>query len=59
MTVLEIKENLNKKCKESWETYKTYEDLFGSDSMYAQKKLTEWVTYMELYNEFFGELAEL
>lgn len=56
MTTLEMKENLKAKCTEAWETYKSYEDLLGSDSIYTQKQLSVWVTYIDLYKEFFGEL---
>lgn len=56
MTTLEMEENLKAKCTEAWETYKLYERSFGTDHIYTQKQLTEWVTYIELYKEFFGEL---
>lgn len=56
MTTLEMKEKLKAKCTEAWETYTLCERSFGTDNIFTQKQLTEWVTYIDLYKEFFGEL---
>ena len=58
MTELEMKENLSKKCKESWEMYKIYSRVFGSGSVQVEKMQTAWVNYDSLYREFFGEEVE-
>jgi hypothetical protein len=53
--ILEMKENLKEKCKQTWETYDAFERIKGVDYFMTQKYLTKWVTYQDLYKEFFGE----
>ena len=55
MTKKEMKENLTKKCKVSWERCKEFEDVFGEGSVEAEKMVTAWATYVTLYEEFFNE----
>ena len=55
MTKKEMKENLKKKCKDAWETYKGIKDVFGADSVQAEKALTKWVTYDDLFEELYNE----
>lgn len=58
MTELEKKENLKKKCKEAWDLYSAFKSEKGGDDIMTQKLLTKWVTYEDLYKEFFGEEAQ-
>lgn len=58
MTELEMKKNLSKKCKVSWEIYKIYKREFGTGSVQAEKMQTAWYNYDSLYEEFFGEEVE-
>ena len=58
MTVSEMKENLAKKCKDSWEICKIYRRVFGMSSVPAEKMQTAWYNYDSLYREFFGEKVE-
>lgn len=58
MTKLEMEENLKEKCKQAWELYNDFSSLKGYDYIMTQKFLTKWVTYEELYAEFFGEEAQ-
>lgn len=55
MTELEMKENLKEKCKQAWTTYDAFKSIKGVDYVMTQKYLTKWVTYQDLYKEFFGE----
>lgn len=55
MTVEEIKTVLNEKCNESWYILKRMEDVYGRQSMPAEKSLTKWVTYDELFRELYHE----
>jgi hypothetical protein len=57
MTELEMKENLKKKCKQAWDVYIAFKSVGGDDDIMTQKYLTKWVTYDDLYKEFFGEEA--
>lgn len=52
MTASEMKENLAKKCKDSWEIYKIYRRVFGMSSVPAEKMQTAWYNYDSLYREF-------
>ena len=53
--ILEMKENLKEKCKHTWAEYDTFKSMKGDDYLMTQKYLTKWVTYHDLYKEFFGE----
>lgn len=53
--ILEMKENLKEKCKQTWTTYTSFKNIKGVDDLMAQKYLTKWLTYQDLYKEFFGE----
>ena len=55
MTVEEIKNVLNEKCEESWEMLKLREHAFGQKSVQAEKALTKWVTYDDLFRELYNE----
>lgn len=55
MTVEEIKTILNERCIDSWEMLKVIENYFGQSSMQAQKALTRWVTFDDLYRELYKE----
>lgn len=55
MTVEEIKTVLNEKCNDSWDMYKTMENVYGKKSMQAEKALTKWVTYQDLFRELYNE----
>jgi hypothetical protein len=55
MTVEEIKTVLNEKCNDSWEMLKTIEKVYGQKSMQAEKALTKWVTYEDLFRELYNE----
>lgn len=55
MTVEEIKTILNERCNDSWEMLKLMEWYFGQSSMQAQKALTRWVTFDDLYRELYKE----
>lgn len=55
MTVEEIKTVLNEKCNDSWDMLKRMEDVYGHQSMPAEKALTKWVTYDELFRELYNE----
>lgn len=54
-TILEMKENLKEKCKQTWAIYDSFKSIKGVDYLMTQKYLTKWVTYQDLYKEFFGE----
>lgn len=58
MTELEMKENLKEKCKQAWDLYNAFKSVKGDDYIMTQKYLTKWVTYQDLYEEFFGEEVE-
>lgn len=53
--ILEMKENLKEKCKQTWAIYGAFKSIKGVDYLMTQKYLTKWVTYQDLYKEFFGE----
>lgn len=53
--ILEMKENLKEKCKQTWAIYDSFKSIKGVDYLMTQKYLTKWVTYQDLYKEFFGE----
>ena len=53
--ILEMKENLKEKCKQTWAIYDAFKSIKGVDYLMTQKYLTKWVTYQDLYEEFFGE----
>ena len=55
MTVEEIKTTLNEKCEESWTLLKAIENVYGKSSVSAEKALTKWVTYDDLFVELFNE----
>lgn len=55
MTVEEIKTKLNERCNESWEMLKIMENYYGQSSMQAQKELSRWVAFDDLYRELFHE----
>ncbi len=56
MTVEEIKAELNERCEESWNVLKAIESVYGEDSTQAEKALTKWVTYDNLFRDLFNEL---
>ena len=58
MTVEEIKNVLNEKCEESWSILKAIESVYGKSSVHAEKALTKWVTYDDLFVELFNEKPE-
>lgn len=53
--ILEMKENLEEKCKQTWAIYDAFKSIKGVDYLMTQKYLTKWATYQDLYEEFFGE----
>lgn len=53
--ILEMEENLKEKCKQTWAIYDAFKSIKGVDYLMTQKYLTKWVTYQDLYKEFFGE----
>lgn len=55
MTVEEIKTVLNEKCNDSWEMLKIMEFTYGQKSVQAEKFLTKWVTYDDLFRELYNE----
>lgn len=55
MTVEEIKTVLNEKCNDSWDMLKIMEHAYGQKSVHAEKALTRWVTYDDLFFELFKE----
>ena len=55
--ILEMKENLKEKCKQTWAIYDAFKSIKGCDYLMTQKYLTKWVTYQDLYKEFFGEVS--
>lgn len=55
MTVEEIKTALNEKCNDSWEMLKVIEDTCGRKSVQAEKLLTKWATYDDLFREIYHE----
>lgn len=55
MTAEEIKTVLNEKCNDSWEMLKIMEQSFGEKSLQAEKSLTRWVTYDDLFRELYHE----
>ena len=55
MTVEEIKTVLNEKCNDSWDILTIIENVYGQNSMPAEKALTKWVTYDDLFRELYNE----
>lgn len=55
LNVEEIKTVLNEKCNESWEMLKIIEHEWGRNSVQAEKAVTKWVTYDDLFCELFKE----
>lgn len=55
MTVEEIKTVLNEKCNDSWDMLKRMENVYGQQSMPAEKARTKWVTYVDLLRELYNE----
>ena len=55
MTVEEIKTVLNEKCNEAWDMCKLMENEYGQNSMAAEKAITKWVTYDNLFRELYHE----
>lgn len=55
MTAEEIKTLLNERCNSSWEILKVMENYYGQSSMPAQKALTRWVAFDDLYREVYKE----
>lgn len=55
MTVEEIKTVLNEKCNDSWDMLMIMEHTYGQKSVQAEKALTKWVTYVDLYRELYNE----
>lgn len=55
MTVEEMKTVLNEKCNDSWDMLKIMENVYGQKSMPAEKALTKWVTYDDLFRELYNE----
>lgn len=55
MTVEKIKTTLNEKCNESWEMVKIMEHAYGQKSLQAEKAVTKWVTYDDLFRELYNE----
>lgn len=53
--LLDLKENLKEKCKQTWAIYDAFKRIKGVDYLMTQKYLTKWATYQDLYEEFFGE----
>lgn len=51
----EIKTVLNERCDESWEMLKTMEIVYGKSSMQAEKALSRWVAFDDLYRELYNE----
>lgn len=54
-SILEMKENLKEKCKQTWAIYDAFKSIKGCNYLMTQKYLTKWVTYQDLYEELFGE----
>jgi hypothetical protein len=55
MTVEEIKTVLNEKCNDSWDMLIIMEHAYGQKSVQAEKALTKWVTYDDLFRELYNE----
>lgn len=55
MTVEEIKAVLNERCEESWNVFEAVKSTYGETSTQAEKALTKWVTYDDLFCELFNE----
>lgn len=55
MTVEEFKTVLNEKCNDSWFMLKMMENAYGQNSIPAEKALTKWVTYDDLFRELYNE----
>lgn len=55
MTKKDLKENLIKKCNDSWDMVKIMEHVYGQDSVQAEKARTKWVTYVDLFRELYNE----
>ena len=55
MTVEEMKTLLNEKCNDSWGMVSVMEHAYGQKSVQAEKAVTKWATYDELYRELYHE----
>ena len=55
MTKSEMKEKLKELCEESYDLYCAFKGVKGDDDIMTQKYRTKWVTYEDLYIEFFCE----
>lgn len=55
MTGEEMKTVLNERCNESWDMFKIMENYYGQSSIEAQKALTRWVAFVDLYREVYKE----
>lgn len=55
MTAEEIKTLLNEKCNESWDMLQVMENVYGHNSVEAEKTLTKWATYDDLFRELYNE----
>lgn len=55
MKLEEFKNVLNEKCNDSWDMFKIMENVYGQKSVQAEKALTKWVTYDDLFRELYNE----
>lgn len=55
MTAEEMKTLLNEKCQDSWDRLKIVAKEYGQKSVQAEKALTKWVTYEDLFRELYNE----
>ena len=55
MTKKEMKEMLNEKCNTSWNVFRAMCDVYGENHVMTEKYRTQWITYDDLYLEFFNE----
>lgn len=55
MKLEEFKNVLNKKCNDSWDMLKIMENVYGQKSLQAEKALTKWVTYDDIFRELYNE----
>lgn len=51
----EIRTVINDRCNDSWSMLKTIENVYGKSSLQAQKALTRWVAFDDLYRELYHE----
>lgn len=55
MTKKEMKELLNEKCNESWDSLTAMRNVYGDDDKMIVIYRTKWITYENLYKEIFDE----